>query len=122
MQALAELLRSELGSSYGKLSWTKLQGSHPKTSEKIVNAASRLKDFEVFAQAEGQLAIRMLLGQKMKSKARKIVKKSTDATQRSVVTTVTANKKILDPSDDHEDEESGDLGLVLARSEKERGC
>lgn len=54
----------------------------------------------------------MLLGQKMKSKARKIVKKSTDATRFSVVTTVPANKKILDPSDDQEDEESDDLGSV----------
>lgn len=42
----------------------------PKSAEKVIREARSLTDMKVFAQAEGQWAIRILASEKMKSKLR----------------------------------------------------
>lgn len=64
------LLREKLGAGYGRMTWEQGQNEHPTRTEKVVNEGKKMNDLRVFAQAEGQWAIRMLASEKMKSKLR----------------------------------------------------
>lgn len=70
--SIESLLKVKLDGAFGVRTWEKVQ-SDPALSKKaelVVLAASKMDDLAVFAQAQGQWAIRMLAAAKMKSKMR----------------------------------------------------
>lgn len=70
IDSLEMLLHGKAEMAFGRMTWAQFQTSKPRRAKEIVETAARLKELEVFAQASGQWAIKMLIAQRMKSKAR----------------------------------------------------